>query len=368
MSSNLQQYFWFLFRLYVISLILGPFVQKARALGEYFELYRAPQAVLMGDALTADVSGYASNYYNPAGLSNFTKRTKEVTLLDLEGSLGFAAIQKCGEAMTFGTYRLFGKMKQSPGSYNYFNFSSVPGFAIRGFSFSLLGVYEYAAESDGTNIDIQSRQDVGATVGFSRALAGNLLKVGVVGKAIIRNQIQGVYAHSLIESLDDSTIPTLYKEGLGFGADIGMTLTIPNKTLPTLGLVWKDILGTHFSSGNIINKKASGAPNAIEQTFNAAFSIHPYFTRRFKGTIAVEWKHIEETSMAWKKHLKLGLQLEDDRSLYFWFGLNQLYPTLGLGLRVKGGNLEAGTYAEDVGTGSESKADRRFVFRYTIGF
>jgi hypothetical protein len=39
-----------------------------------------------------------------------------------------------------------------------------------------------------------------------------------------------------------------------------------------------------------------------------------------------------------------------------------------MALRVKGGNLELGTYAEDIGYGTAVQSDRRIFFRYTIGF
>lgn len=358
-----------LVKLYIISLFLSPFIQSALALDEQFELYRAPQATAMGDAFTADVSGYASNYYNPAGLASATKRTKELTIVDFEGTLGFNAMQNgSNDGITYGIYRLFGVMKKNPARYSYFNFSSVPAVSIRGFSFSLLGAYEYAAMSDGTNLDIQAREDVGATVGFAKYFAGNVIKLGAVGKGIVRNQLKGVYSHAALSSLNEDGMAGLFKEGVGFGADLGMIITIPSRWLPTIGLAWKDIFGTHFSAAHVLNHKAVGAPDSIGQSINSAVSIHPYFSRTFKGTVALEWKHIENSSMQWRKHLHFGVQLEDERSLYFWFGLNQLYPTGGVGLRVKGGNLEAGSYAEDVGVGEANVADRRLMFRYTIGF
>lgn len=369
MHKRFSNSLFLLVKLYIISLFLSPFIQAALALDEFFELYRAPQATAMGDAFTADASGYAANYYNPAGLSSVTRRTKEVNLVDIEGTWGMNAIQHgAQDGITYGVYKLFGSMKKHPGNYHYFNFSAVPSVSIRGFSFSLLGAYEYAGLSDGTNLDIQARQDMGATIGFSRHFAGNVLKLGVVGKGIVRNQIKGLYNHNYLATLNETSMGALFKEGFGVGADIGMILQLPTRWLPSLGVVWKDIFGTHFSKTNILNKNASGVPDTIAQSVNAAVSVHPYFSRTFKGTIAVEWKHFENSNANWRKHFHLGLQLEDERSLYFWFGLNQLYPTGGVGLRVKGGNLEAGTYAEDVGVGNENKADRRLMFRYTIGF
>ena len=72
--------------------------------------------------------------------------------------------------------------------------------------------------------------------------------------------------------------------------------------------------------------------------------------------------------MPWQKKFHAGLQLDDERQWYYWLGLNQMYLTLGIGYRVDGGNLEIGSYAADVGAGTDRVSDRRFFFRYTISY
>jgi hypothetical protein len=66
--------------------------------------------------------------------------------------------------------------------------------------------------------------------------------------------------------------------------------------------------------------------------------------------------------------MHFGLELHNQKSLLFWAGLNQMYFTAGVGLRVKGGNLEIGTYAKEIGTSDGPIEDRRGFFRYTISF
>ncbi|MFM6202791.1 MAG: hypothetical protein ACKPE1_27260, partial [Dolichospermum sp.] len=46
------------------------------------------------------------------------------------------------------------------------------------------GNYQFAAVSDGTNVDIDTRQDLIPTVGISRHFAGNLLRLGASLKAV----------------------------------------------------------------------------------------------------------------------------------------------------------------------------------------
>jgi hypothetical protein len=344
------------------------FIEQAFGLDEIFDTYSSPQCMAQGNACTASASGYLANFYNPAGLTRFNKKTWEAHLVVVEGNLGAGAASLSANELTFGTYRILPVMQNYAGIYTYFNFATVPSITFRNFSFSLLGNYQFAALSNGVQLDIDTRRDIAPTVGFARHFAGNLLKLGIAGKAILRNQMKGVYDHSLLNTMNENTFPSLFKEGLGFGIDSGLLLTLPHQFLPTFGLVWNDMFGTKFSATQYLNKSASGNPDSIPQSFHFGFSINPVFSRSFKSTISVDYRHIELASLPWRKHLHVGLELESQKSLLFWMGLNQLYLTAGLGLRVKGGNLEMGTYAKEIFSGLQTEYDRRFFFRYTISF
>jgi len=230
----------------------------------------------------------------------------------------------------------------------------------------MLASYRYAAESDGTNVDVDAGMDVGPTVGFAYNFAGNLVKLGIAGKAIVRNQLKGVYAHATLP--DEAGIASLSKEGWGVGADAGLLITLPSKFLPSVGLAWRDMFGTYFRRSNILNGRATETPDKIPQSVNAAFSVHPWIDRMLRSTIVFEMRHIERVDWPLSKKLHFGIQLEDAQTFYVWAGLNQLYPTAGVALRLRGGNLELGSYATDIGEGETRRSDRRFFIRYTISF
>jgi hypothetical protein len=368
MANPTRHYFFLFLKLYGLILLFSPFIQRAFSLSEVNDLYQSPQGLGMGNALTADASGYQSIYYNPAGVANQLKKKWEVNLLDIEGGLGLNSVGRVWKNQSFGPYRLFGELKQNPGNYYYLNSASIPSFTMRGFSISLLGSYQFAAQSDGTALDTDFRQDTGVAFAFGRSFAGNILKLGVTGKALIRNQMKGVFSHDSLANLNDSTFPTLFKEGWGLGVDAGMLIVLPEKFLPTFGLVWKDMFGTHFHSSHILNSQATGTPDTISQSVNAAISFHPILSATMKSTFALEYKHLELGQLQFRKHLHAGIQVEHIKELYFWAGLYQLYFTGGVGYRVKGGNLELSTYAVDVGEGNSNVENRRFTFRYTVSF
>ncbi len=368
MSQKTRQYFFIFLKVYLLILLFSPLINSAFSLSELSELYQSPQGLGMGNALTADASGYQSIYYNPAGVATQLKRKWEINLIDLQGGLGLDTVSRIWKNQSFGPYRLFGELKQNPGNYYFVNAASLPSLTMRGLSISLLGSYQFAGQSDGTSLDTDLRQDTGIAFAFGRSLAGNILKVGVTGKALLRNQMKGVFSHDSLAALNDSSFPSLFKEGWGIGFDLGMIVALPEKYLPTLGVVWKDIFGTYFHPSHILNSSSVGVPDPISQSFNIALSIHPILSPKLKSTISVEYKHLELGQLTLRKHLHLGLQIEHIKELYFWAGLYQMYPTGGVGYRVKGGNLEITSYAVDVGEGNERKENRRFTFRYTVSF
>ena len=316
--------------------------------------------------MTADAQGYMANYYNPAGLAKAQKGRWEVTPVDLEGTLGTAAIGAVYNAKSFGGYQLSNSLAAHPGTYAFYNFTALPGISTRGFGLSLLYSSTYAGTSDGNNVTMHAGETIGPSIGTAVNLAGNLLKVGFDVKALVRNEADGTFSVAQVNS--PSGFNQVSREGIGVGADVGVMATLPYKWLPTLGISYLDIGDTTFHASHLINPASPGAPDAIPQSVNAAFSVHPYLSHTWHATFSVEVTNLELPNLPLQKRSHFGMQFLNNSNFYVWAGLNQLYPTGGLGLRVKGGTFELGTYAEDIGIGNQLDADRRFFFRYTIGF
>lgn len=337
------------------------------ALNEKFESYTPPQAHAMGYALTADAYGVLANFYNPAGLAKGSIRKWEVTLADVVIVEGLSALGSMIATRSISTLQITKALQNSPGVYNFYQIGGVPSISRRNFGFSPLLSYRYAAQSDGTNVDMDTVIDIAPTLGVASNFLGNRLKVGITGKAILRNQIQGNYAHSQIQS--EEALGALSREGIGLGFDVGALYTFANRFLPTIGVVWRDVLGTQFySATNILKPHASGLPNSIAQSINIAGSLRPRIGKKLVSTWAVEYKHLEDFTLPFEKKFHLGLQIEDEKSFFIWLGLNKMFLTFGFALRLPGGNLELSTYGEEVGTPTVSKEDRRIAIRYTIGF
>ncbi len=352
-----------IFKLLMIGLFLGPFFSPAHALDELFDLYDSPQGLAMGNAFSADATGYAANYYNPAGLAKGSLKNWEITIVGADGMLSTGGIANFAGAQSFAVHRINNDIQKKGGGYFYQRANLVAGIQRKGFGFSILGTSELAEKSDGFSTDFKHTQDLIPTFGGALNLAGNLLKIGVSVKGILRREVKGTYFHEELATAE--LIDAQFKEGVAIGTDLGMLLTLPHLYLPTLALVCHDLLNTEFlAPSRIFTDNGLGRPGSIPRSLNAAVSLH----RDFLATFSFEFKHIERTDLPWQKRTHFGTQIELGRSWYFWGGMNQLYPTGGIGLRVKGGNIEIGSYAVDIGPGDVRAVDRRISMRYTIGF
>lgn len=342
--------FFLLLKIFVLTLFLSPFLSNALALDEVFEIYDAPQGLAMGNAFTADASGYSANYYNPAGLAKATKKNWEIVPIALELMPSLNGLGHNLALKSAAIAQVAGRMQTHPNSYYYHRANFVPAVSKRGVGMALLFSQQLAGISNGTNFDMNATTDIVPTLGGAINLAGNLLKIGIAGKLIFRQQLKGEFAHTAISTA--AAVDALSKEGMGAGADIGMMFTLPNKYLPTVGIAWRDMFGTSFfGASHLFQSYGNGRPDRIPQSFNAAFSIHPNLSRVIKSTWSFEYKHIERSDLALRKKIHFGVQIDTGKIFYLWGGMNQLYWTGGAGLRVTGGNLEVGSYGTEVGTG-----------------
>ncbi len=338
---------------------------RGYSLGEVFNEYNAPQALALGNAWDADSNGYLALYYNPAGLAKYHKKKFEIAPLDATVIGGMAGMGPAWSAQGFGVSQLTNPLLHSPNQYAFYSMALMPSVRIGSFAISFLSSYQSASVSDGSNLETNTFQDEGVTVGKGFNFFHRLLKVGVDARAIDRNQLNGTFAPGVLGA---SQVGSQMQEGLGIGGDVGVMATLPNKFLPTLGFVWHNMGDTSFQSSHFLNSKSTGTPMMIPQSFNAAFSIHPHLGNHWDGTLSVEMQNIEQSSWGLERRMHMGLQLANHHGFYLWLGLNEIYPTGGVALHLPGGALEVGSYAENIAYGPQLLGDRRFMVRYTISF
>lgn len=352
----------------LILVLFALLIEPGLALDEFFESYQSGSCLAQGNACTASVSGYASHFYNPAGLTRFRKKNSEIHLVVGEAHVNGEFANTLLDTKATGVYPLLTHFQNRPDKYQFLSFSTLPSFTFRNFSFAILGNYQLAALSKNTGLDIDARQEITPSLAFSRQFAGNVLRLGLSVKAVYLSQMKRVFQTSELSSLTENGLSSLIREGLGFRVDSGLLLVLPHRFLPTLGISWMNMFDTVFKETRYLNPQSPGAPEKIPQSFSAGFSISPQLDRDWGSTLSVDYQHLESSSFPWKKHFHLGLELQNNKTFFFWAGLNQMYLTGGLGARIKGGHLELGTYAKEIAEGASYSEDRRYFLRYTLSF
>lgn len=344
----------------------------SHALSELFSTYDSPQALMMGNASTADSRWYTALFQNPAGLAQAyrrdTRRHWSTTPFALDWMPSANMLGQVISSKTMNFARVVQTAQGDPGGYYYSRLNLVPSITHRNFGLALLGTSEFVARSDGTNVDIRSGNDVGVVVGLASNFFGNTVKLGINGKAIVRNQISGTFAHTTLA--DTASIAANSAEGIGYGFDVGLLMTAPLLWLPTIGVSVRDALGTKFSPSRILNTANNGqAPASIQQSINVGFMMSPILWKGTRANFTADLKYVDRPDIPLSKKLHFGLEMVTDKRFYLWLGANQLIlPCLGIGLRTVGGDLELGSYAQDVGDGATRESSRRIAFRYTVGW
>lgn len=219
-----------------------------------------------------------------------------------------------------------------------------------------------------TNVEIQSRSDMGGTVGGAYAFFEDMLQVGLNLKILHRLSIdETITSDDVINAADFSdTLPR--RRATSVGVDLGLKGTIPTFDMkwleflkPTAGITWQDIGNTRFGNG---------VPDT-NQSFSVGFAVHPsignwhlHFANDIRElnqstTFIKKWGLGVEVVPPWQwKYFKPAVQL----------GGHQGYITAGTTLDFKYGKLEFSTYGEEAGVSSRQKQLRRLALNMSFGF
>lgn len=352
--------------------LLAAGASSAFAEGRERPFFQASRALAMGDAYTAYDVGYEAVYYNPAGVAR--RNRFQVKYLDLEGTASAGLLNSVQK--TFSSVLNIPKFVQnlagSPGEVQSVGLSFLPQLLIRNFSFGLLARANYDAyiDPDTNDLDLYSFTDLGAYVHVGFSLFGGIVKVGGGMKVLDRAEISKTYAEGTYSGI---TWSNEFKEGLGWGFDAGVLLTLPTRIQPTLGVSIQDIGNTTFSEGKVIwtSSPASGAPTTIRQRVNAGVGFNAKLDRGIKVGMAFDLKDILASDSDYVSRAHAGIELSFNDILYLRAGVNQgRYWTGGIGLHAGQNGLELATYGERVEFGStgSQRTDRKWMGRYVLGF
>ncbi len=222
------------------------------------------------------------------------------------------------------------------------------------------------------------KSDNGVAFSYAKQfLDDESISVGFTVKGLYRINFTKSYNAVELASFFDSESNTfsafekeIKKEGMGFAilGSVGIMYDMPSFDFAVL-----DYLNPRFSlSFNDFGYTDFGKlMEDIDPTLNLAIGISPEFNDFIKGDLVVEFHDIlvsAGSDKSFTKRFHVGLQVGFWDRLFIRAGLNQGYPTAGLGFDVKFLRINYAFYGEELGAYAGQKRDLRHVFEFTVGF
>lgn len=359
--------------------------------------YESARALGMGDAFIAVANDYSAIFYNPAGLAR--REDGELNLsIGLGGSIATAKFMKdIQDAQNNGTT----EAQKTTNVLGVIDSSYGKTFSVRVTPFSAILArpkWSLAIIPADVSLELTPHKQVGPAVNTTAYadttiaygygtdvpwIEHSRLSLGFTGKFV--NRGYGSKAISAIELAADSEF--LKKEDLHEGytvdADVGALLTpsLPDEGIwslirlarPTFGMVVRNIGEVGFGQSlKLLNKQKTEAPEKLYRVVDLGTRWEYPSAWIFGGRGVLDVRDIGHPNFSWRKGIHAGFEF--DWTVASWWrgqyriGYSQGYYTAGLSALLGIFNLDAVTYAEDVGTFNTPKESRIYMVKLNMNF
>tara|TARA_B100001248_G_scaffold240180_1_gene205949 strand:- start:4576 stop:5646 length:1071 start_codon:yes stop_codon:yes gene_type:complete len=338
---------------------------------ERFEFFNGVRQMGMGGASIGIANDETSLLANPTGLGRL--RNSIFTVIDPEGD----ATSNYSEYITDGNdpfdyFDLEGILdtlnEESDTDDIYARMQIFPSFVATNFGIGLFKKLNYAAvpSADRSTADVTFFDDTALLLGYNFRFWGGRIKFGFTGKYINR----ATFNETLTIPTPNADAEDYITEGVGLGADIGLSLTAPWAWLPSLTAVVRDVGNTSFRHADGMLYDAAEEPDTLKQTIDAAFSFFPIHSNHVRSSFTFEMRDVEnildEEDAQRRYHAGWELNLSD--MLFIRAGMNQRYWTAGFELALKNVQMQIASYGEDIGPDEDPEESRRFVAKFAYRF
>lgn len=335
---------------------------------EVRENYNGIRSLGMGGAGVAIVNDETAMHTNPAGLGRL--RDSYGTIIDPEIETSYTS-KKMYDAKAFTNpldlEQAEATADASRGSLLHTRAQIFPSYVAKNFGIGFHGLRTLDAKMNaaGTAMTTYYRDDLSLLLGVNLRLFDGRIKIGAVGKAISRIEIDKDIP--IPGSLDVSQHAS---EGVGVGIDSGIIMTAPIAWLPTIAAVMRDAGSTPFDSGSGLRLTTTTRPKTIEQDIDVGLSVFPIHSNSSRSTFTLEYQKLTEASKAVDKnrYYHLGYEFNYGDLFFLRMGMNQRYWTAGIEFASEHTQFQIASYGEDIGVDGSPEEDRRYVFKFSFRF
>ncbi len=343
--------------------------QTVNQTGEVREFFNGVRSLAMGGASIAVVNDETALISNPAGLGKL--RDFYGTIADPEIDASSSLVSKYLK-QSFGNpfdpaqvQKTLDASRETP---FHTRVQMFPSLVVRNFGIGLFIKSSMDAYMDATGANMQTYyvSDYALLLGYNLRLFDGRVKLGVVGKAISRIEID-----KNLSTTGAMDIASNASEGGALGTDVGLTLTAPWTWLPTLSAVVRDVGGTNFTAGSGLRGiTTTTRPAKVDQDIDVAFAFFPLHANRSRSSFTVELQKLKAYGLATDKqrYMHVGYEYNYSDLLFFRAGMNQRYWTAGMELASEKTQIQIASYGEDVGIDGTPIEDRRLIFKFSLRF
>ncbi len=329
---------------------------------ELYEIHRSVRALGMGNAFTAVAQGKDALFYNPAGLAKTTDLAWTIFDFGL-GVNGQEAYDTINGLQDQATYE--DKLRSVFGKSLWLGGEAISAITGPGFGASVYESFNLSADLSNPALptfDLGLLNDFGFNGGFGFELIPGF-NVGVVISRISRLGSTvpiGVETLGTVDS--DDLLNQIRNQGVGYGMDLGMSMTMPTSMKPTFALTWRNVGRTSFTQDSGAARPPS-TPDEMILGYSMLIDLPG-----LDITPAVDYRYMNRSDIQLTKKVHFGVEFAFP-FIQARAGFHQGYYTLGVGANLGVLDLQVATYGVELGEYPGQHEDRRYLleFKFELG-
>ncbi len=336
------------------------------------ELIVSGRALAMGNAFIGRVDDSSAVFYNPAGLGTVRHPHVHLSNFHFEVNRGWMDVSTGGGLTDIITglpngFKLDGLRKNllnNKGKIVHSRFHMAPNLTSRYFSAGFLLSQRTKATigtAAGDQFEYADRLDYGPYAAVNLSIAGGVVKIGVAGFFLRREEAIGSSDTDLELKLESGD----FNKGVALIINSGAKLTLPIVWLPTIAINMHNLTQATFSASG------AGAPTEVPSAIDAGFAITPNIGKNSRLHIEANYKDLfsATSDVSVLRKILLGVELDFFRTFYFRLGYGDGFGSAGFGIKSRKLEFDFTTYAVDTTSDSfRGREDRRFAMTISSGF
>lgn len=336
------------------------------------EFVTSARALAMGNAYINKVDDSWSAFYNPAGLGTVRKPQFHILNIHAEASSTMLDVISDGPAYkipgnysdSFDQDNMRSKLAEDQGKLAHSRINFFPNITVRGLTLGYMFSQRNRSiiNDDAANtFEVAERRDQGPVMALNASLFGGVFKIGASAVYLNRRELYKEFGPTDPVDIDGND----YKSGKGLQLTAGARVTFPVSLLPTFSVVLRNATNNDWE-----DVKNSGAPEEIEQTIDAGFSITPQISKMSRIHMEVNLKDVNDAyDTDYKRRLAAGMEIDFNRRIFLRAGYGDGWGSGGIGVRSRTFIMDLTTYAVDRSLdGFREEEDRRWVLSLSSGF